>query len=79
MDSAMDGESKAAEMVNALVNEYRARCLWFLRPDYYPRSMEERLRILDYIERYGDREAFQKAATVRRWLSHPSSAGSAVS
>ena len=75
----MDGERKTTEMVNALVDEYRARCLWFLRPDYYPRTLEGRLRILGYIERYGDREAFQKAARVRRWLSHHSSAESAVS
>jgi hypothetical protein len=44
-------EDKVAVMVDALVNEYRPRCLWFLRPDYYPRTKEERLRILDYIER----------------------------
>ena len=22
--------------VNALIDQYRARCLWFLREDYYP-------------------------------------------
>lgn len=76
---AVDSEGKASEMVIALVDEYRARCLWFLRPDYYPRSMEDMLRALDYIERYGDREAYQKAARVRQWLSRPSSAESAVS
>ena len=75
----MNVDGTAAEKVNALVNEYRARCLWFLRPDYYPRSMEDCLRILGYIERYGDREAFRKAAGVRRWLSRPSSAESAAS
>lgn len=75
----MDGKKTAAEIVDGLVNEYRARCLWFLRPDYYPRSTEERLRVLGYIERYGDREAFRKAAEVRQWLSHPSSAKSAGS
>jgi hypothetical protein len=75
----MDGEGDVAKAVNALVDEYRARCLWFLRSDYYPRSTDERLRILDYIVRYGDREAYRKATTVRRWLLHPSSAGSAVS
>ena len=75
----VDAESKAAEIVNELVDVYRVRCLWFLRPEYYPRSTEERIRILLYIERYGDREAFRRAATVRRWLSHRSSAESAVS
>lgn len=65
--------------VNRLVDEYRGRCLWFLRLDYYPASDDERLRILGYIERYGDRSAFQKAAAVRRWLSQTSSARSAAS
>jgi hypothetical protein len=79
LGNAMNVENRAVEEVNALTDEYRARCLWFLRPDYYPRSTEERLQILSYIERYGDREAYRKAAKVRRWLSHPSSAESAVS
>jgi hypothetical protein len=58
-----------AAAVNALVDEYRTRCLWFLRPDYYPPSDEERLRVLSQIERHGDREAFSRAAKVRQWLS----------
>lgn len=65
------------EAVNALVDEYRTRCLWFLRPDFYPSTHEERIRVLGYIERYGDREAFRQAATLKRWLSLPSSAPSA--
>lgn len=65
--------------MDGLVDEYRARCLWFVRLDYYPRTTEERLRALDYIGRHGDREAYQRAARVRRWLLHPSSAGSAAS
>lgn len=65
--------------INRLVDEYRTRCLWFLRPGYYPASDEERQRILGYIERHGDRAAFQRAAAVRRWLSHTSSARSAAS
>jgi hypothetical protein len=69
----MGEESDASRIVNELVDEYRARCLWFLRADYYPRSTAERIRVLGYIERHGDREAYRKAATVRRWLSHPSS------
>lgn len=76
---AMDEDTKAGKIVDALVDEYRARCLWFLRVDYYPRSAEERLRVLGYIECYGDREAYRKAARVREWLSHPSSAESAAS
>jgi hypothetical protein len=59
--------------VNAFVDAYRARCLWFLRSDYYPATADERLRVLDYIQRHGDREAFQRAAALRAWLSRPSS------
>jgi hypothetical protein len=65
--------------VDDLVDEYRHRCLWFLRPDYYPASEEERQRVLEYIQRYGDRRAFLRAAEVRQWLSRASSAPSAGS
>jgi len=56
----------------AMVHDYRDRCLWFLRGYFYPRTPEERLRVLGYIERYGDRSAYQKAAQFRRWLLHRS-------
>jgi hypothetical protein len=72
-------ESNVIEAVNRLVDDYRTRCLWFLRLDYYPSTDEDRLRILGYLERYGDREAFQRAAAVRRWLSPTSNAPSAAS
>ena len=67
------------EAVNRLVDEYRVRCLWFLRPGFYPSDTGERLRVLDQIARHGDLEAFRKSAELRRWLSHTSSAGSAGS
>ena len=57
------------ERVRLLVDEYRSQCLWFLREDYYPTTAEQTLRALDYIERYGDCKAFQKAAELREWLS----------
>jgi hypothetical protein len=62
-----------------LIDEYRARCLWFLRADYYPESRAEQLRVLASIERHGDARAFQRASKVREWLSPPSSAPSASS
>jgi hypothetical protein len=34
------------------------------------------LRTLDYIRRYGDREAFQKAGELYQWLSPDSATGS---
>lgn len=68
-----------ADAVNALVDDYRTRCLWFLRPDYYPATPEEQLRVLDYVQRSGDRDAHVRAATLRRWLSQISGADSAAS
>ena len=74
-----DAMNHIPEAVDRLVDEYRQRCLWFLRSEYYPVTDAERLQVLEYIERYGDREAFRRAAEIRRWLSRTSSAGSAVS
>ena len=78
METGRDAD-RVAEAVNRLVEEYRVRCLWFLRPDYYPSTREERLRVLGHIERHGDRQAFRRAAALRRWLSPGSSAPSAGS
>ena len=68
-----------SQPLRALVDAYRARCLWFLRPDYYPSTAGEALRVLSAIQRHGDREAFQRAAEIRQWLSAGSSATSAGS
>jgi hypothetical protein len=59
--------------IDRFVDEYRDQCLWFLRQDFHPGTLDERLRVLDYIERYGDRTAFQRAAEARRWLLQDSS------
>jgi hypothetical protein len=75
-------EQEASEVVRAvddLIDEYRTRCLWFLRPDYYPATTEERLRLLGYIERHGDLQAHRRASSFREWLSRPSNATSAGS
>ncbi|MGD8485420.1 MAG: hypothetical protein PVG27_05745 [Chloroflexota bacterium] len=73
-----DDSTLAAE-VDQLVDEQRVSCLWFLRPDYYPQTDRERLRVLGLIERRGDLQAFRRAATLRRWLSPDSSDASAGS
>lgn len=65
--------------VNALVDRYRTTCLWFLDQDYYPRSRDQVLQVLEYVQRYGDLEAFRAAATIRQWLSATSSGRSAAS
>lgn len=64
--------------VRHLVDEYRARCLWFLPVEYYPESADEIRRTLAQIERHGDRRAFQEAARLRKWLSQSSSEPSAA-
>lgn len=72
--------SDAAEAeLRSLVDEYRTRCLWFLRDDLYPGTRQEALQVLDQIERHGDRDAFLRAGRIRRWLSQTSSAPSAAS
>lgn len=69
----MDADLREAiESARALADEYRARCLWFLRPDYLPATPEEACRVLAYIERHGDLQAYRRAATLRRWLSRHS-------
>lgn len=74
--NVMDADA-VSKAIDRLVDEYRVRCLWFLRPDYYPSSVDERLRVLSYIERNGDREAFRRAGILRQWLSPPSNDPSA--
>ncbi len=63
--------------VHALVDRYRTTCLWFLAEDYYPRSRDQVLQVLEYVQRYGDLEAFRAAGTLRQWLSPTSSGTSA--
>ena len=72
-------EAAVNDAVDRLVDEYRIRCLWFMRPDYYPATLEQRLRTLSYIEQRGDREAFQRAGELRQWFSRHSSGTSAGS
>ena len=64
--------------VDEIVDQYRDQCLWFLRQDYYPATNAERLRMLEYIERYGDLDAYRRAARLKRWLLQSSSAPSAA-
>lgn len=67
----------SAELVDRLVEEYRDRALWFLRPDYYPRSDEERLQVLAYIEQRADLPTFRRVARLRQCLLRTTSARSA--
>lgn len=60
-----------------LIDEYRVRCLWYMRQDYFPKTDEEALTVLRAIERHGDAAAFKRAATLRQWLLQNSNAISA--
>ena len=61
-----------------LVDEYRARCLWFLREDYYPTTAAECGRVLRLIEQNGDLKALRRVAELRTWLSRRYSETSAA-
>jgi hypothetical protein len=65
-----------AQQLAALVEEYRDRCLWFLRTDYVPRTRQDMLHVLDLIERYGDGAAYRRAEELRAWLLRDSRAAS---
>ena len=65
--------------VRSLVDDYRTRCLWFLRPDFYPETREEVVRVLRQIEKNADREGFVRAARIRQWLLRASNEPSAAS
>jgi hypothetical protein len=64
--------------IDALVDACRDRCLWWLRPDYYPRTDPERLAILEAIQTRCDAATFRRAGALRTWLSRPSSGASAA-
>ncbi len=59
-----------------LIESYRVQCLWFLRPDYVPRTTNELLDVLDLIERYGDRTGYERSGEIRLWLSAHTKAAS---
>jgi hypothetical protein len=71
-----DMNSEVMLEIEELVEEYRDQCLWFLRRDFVPRTTEEALRVLDLIERYGDRASFQRTQRLKQWLLLPTSAKS---
>jgi hypothetical protein len=73
-----DERTDVTARIDRLIDEYRIRCLWFIRLDYLPTTDAERSKLLEYIERHGDREGFRRARELRRWLSHHSSEPSAA-
>ena len=75
-DSCVDRASADAAL-RRLVDEYRGRCLWYLKGDYYPETPAEQDRVLTAIARHGDLQAFRRVAELRKWLSLRSSGTSA--
>jgi hypothetical protein len=71
-------EDDVREEFRRLLAEQRCRCLWFLREDYIPATMSERLRVLNLIQRHGTLEAFRQAGVLKQWLLRNSSGASAV-
>ena len=64
-----DERTDVTSRIDRLIDEYRIRCLWFMRLDYLPTTDAERARLLEYIERHGDLEGFRRAAELKQWLS----------
>lgn len=61
------------DRVCALAERYRAQCLWFMKEDYLPSSVNSAIRVLSYIEKYGDLAAFEESVLLRKCLLHSSS------
>ena len=71
-------EASLAGRMAGLVGKYRARCLWFLKEDFIPVTVESALRTLKYIERYGDLEAWREAEEMKQCLLQSSNSKSAA-
>jgi len=65
--------------IDRLIDECRVQCLWYVRPDYYPRTDLERLRMLEAIQERSGLAVFQRAGALKTWLSRHSSDASASS
>ena len=74
-----DSGADLARRVDEFIDECRSACLWYQRPDYYPRTRADRLRVLDAIQRHADRDTFIKAGRLKRCLSPGSNDASAGS
>lgn len=79
MAGMLPHDDQIAAEIDRFIDEHRATSLWFLRPDYYPRTADERARVLQVIERHADLATYQRARTLRQWLSLHSSEPSAAS
>jgi hypothetical protein len=58
----------ASNAVNRMVDEFRARCFWSARSDYYPLGLDQQVKALVTIQRHGDLATFRRASALRQWL-----------
>jgi hypothetical protein len=79
MAAGASSEEDLAREVDALVDACRETALWSLRRDWYPRTDDERGRVLRDIQKHGDVALFLEAARLLEWLSRRSSGASASS
>ena len=68
-DQQVDIEWVNAE-IDRLVVENRLRCFWFMRDDYRPASLQDRIQALEYLEQKSDRALFKEVRRLREWLLH---------
>lgn len=73
------GREDLVRAIDALVDECRVECLWYLRPDFHPGTDVEREQVLDAIQARSTRDVFRRAGTLKAWLSRLSSAESVAS
>ncbi len=70
-------ETRLAE-ASALIERYRATCLWWAPSDFPPPSVEGTVRALLAVEQHADLEGYRAARELREWLSRNSSGASAA-
>ena len=73
------GMADFREHLEALVADYRSRCLWDLKDNLDLDEPEVVLMVLGRIESCADLKGYARARSLRRWLSRSSSHASAVS
>lgn len=54
-------DSRVRQELMQLIEKNREQCLWFLAPSYEPSSVADMLRILKYLQRYGNRDVYVRA------------------
>ena len=68
MDTQTTSRADIHSAIDRLAEDYRMMCLWFAPKDYLPTCDYQRLRTLEDIERYGDREAFMRSRELQELL-----------